>query len=124
MPIEVKSCQNDLLNKDQGGGLSPEDIKALEDSATKYFLTVTRPTYKILSLFLDQYVIGKKFENEAELQETLDKWPAFAKENNFELNSEWSKISPDFLNGYISCGEDLDNGLIIGFIHAMTESLV
>ena len=124
MPIEIEGCQNDLLNKDQGSGLSPEDIRALEDSATKYFLTITRPTYKILSLLLDKYVVVKKFENEAALQETLAKWPDFAKKNNFELNSEWSKISPDFLNGYISCGEDLDNGLIIGFIHAMTESPV
>lgn len=115
MSIEVEHRRDGLLQKDR---------KDLESSAADYLLTVTYPTHKMLSLFLDRYVVGKKFKDEAELQETLAKWPAFAKENNFELSSEWSKISPDFLNGYISCGEDLDNGLIIGFIHAMTESLV
>lgn len=120
MLIEIKSCRDNLLKKDQDN-LSPKDREDLENSAADYLLTVTYPTHKMLSLFLDKYVVGKKFENEAELQKTLDMWLDFAKENNFELKSEWSKISADFLNEYISCGEDLDNGLIIGFIHTLTH---
>jgi hypothetical protein len=112
MLIEIKPRRDGLLK---------EDRTNLENSAADYLLEVTYPTHEMLLRFLNKYVVGKKFENEAELQETLDKWPAFAKENNFELKSEWSKISADFLNEYISCGEDLDNGLIIGFIHALTN---
>ena len=112
MPITIEHRRDGLLQKDR---------KDLESSAANYLLTVTYPTHRMLSLFLDKYVVGKKFESEAALQETLNMWPTFAKENNFELKSEWSEISANFLDKYICCGGGLDNDLVIGFIHALAE---
>jgi len=109
-PIEVEHRKDELLQNSARKQL-PEHLK------DTFVGQHTKPTHIALLAFLDEEIIGKPFETEAELQTALGTWPEYALEkHDLALHKDFSAIDIS-KEGHIFCGESLGGEFVIGNIN-------
>lgn len=112
MTIEVKHRPDSLLQNSVKEGIPP-------GTENTYVGKVTQPHHEMALKFLDERIIGKEFENEADLQEVLKTWPQFAKENGLEVDHEWDSI--DLYGERIGFEGSIGGPFVIGIIEQLNN---